>query len=212
MTGGQTVPKKMLIEQIRRTVINGTSGFFTILTDKKRSIMFRFSEGKLIHSHCRGRKVEDAIAAFHECDELTFNYSASQPKDQPELMAAEAFLLAISPDEVVDKAVVKHNLLEPVDATGSGAERPVNPELESQVCDIARDYIGMVASILVRDVFAKRLSANQTVDEIAASIPIPEHATLFRERVGALDLELKEVVEEAAEEVKKSEPEHRLFF
>lgn len=116
MAGRAKVPKQVLIEQIRRTVIDGKSGVFTILTDKKRSIMLRFSEGKLIHSHCRSRKVEDAISALNECDELTFNHSASQPKDQPELIAAEALLSAIVPDEVVENAAaVNHELLERID-------------------------------------------------------------------------------------------------
>lgn len=212
MASGQLVPKKVLIEQIRRTVIDGESGVFTVLTGKKRSIMLRFSEGKLIYSHCRSRNVEDAIAALNECDELKFSHSASQPKEQPELMTAEAFMLAISPDEVVDKPPVGRKLLEPVNTETETdiPDQAANPALEGQVRDIARDYIGMVSNMLVADVFAKRLPVDKTIAEIAASIPIADHAKAFRRRVEALDWEPK--AEDVETVVKKDETEHRLFF
>ena len=107
MAGGQWVPKSALIDQIRRTMIDGESGAFTILTDQKRSIMFRFSEGKLIHSHCRSRDVNEAITALNECNELKFRHSSIQPKDQPEIIAAEAFLQAVAPNEFVQTPLVE---------------------------------------------------------------------------------------------------------
>ena len=104
MAGGQWEPKQALIDQIRRTMINGESCVFTILTDSRRSIMFRFSEGKLIHSHCRSRDVNEAINALSECAELKFSHSTTQPKDQAEVIAAEVFLQAIAPDEFIQPA------------------------------------------------------------------------------------------------------------
>ncbi len=105
MAGGQWVPKKTLIDQIRRIMINGESGAFTILTDEKRSIMFRFSEGKLIHSHCRSRDVNEAITALVACSELKFSHSSTQPKEQAEIIAAETFLQAIAPHEFIEAPV-----------------------------------------------------------------------------------------------------------
>ena len=105
MAGGQWVPKQALIDQIRRTMIDGGSGAFTILTDQRRSIMFRFSEGKLIHSHCRSRDVQDAIEVLAECTELKFSQSTAQPKEQQELISADAFLQALAPDELIAQPV-----------------------------------------------------------------------------------------------------------
>lgn len=224
MASGQLVPKKMLIDQIRRTMIDGESGFFTILTDKKRSIMFRFSRGKLIHSHCRSRNVEEAINALNDCIELKFNHSNAQSKEQPEIIDAATFLQAIAPD---DESVAPGPAPEPVAENTVTEQRSligkkqapteqaipqavgdtINPELQEQFCDVARDYIGMVANILVGDVFGKKLSADATIDEIAVSIPVPDHASAFRKRAIALVEEDKA----AGEGIEKA-PDHRLFF
>ena len=188
MTSGQLVPKRLLLEQIHHTVSRGESRVFTILTDKKRSIMFRFSEGRLIHSHCRSRKVDDAITALDESTELKFSVSESLPKDQPELLSGRALLRALEIDNTSEPEELftthQRSLQERVSIPT--ISRPIDPALESSFRDIARDYIGMVANILVADVFRKQLSFEATVDGIAASIPVSEHADAFRQRATQL--------------------------
>lgn len=127
MAGGQWEPKQALIDQIRRTMINGESGMFTILTDNRRSIMFRFSEGRLIHSHCRSRDVNEAITALSECTELKFSYSSTQPKDQQEVIAADAFLQAIAPDELIGQPMA--------DIVTESKTRPLVERTDTPVAD-----------------------------------------------------------------------------
>ena len=170
MAGGQWVPKSALIDEIRRTMIDGESGAFTILTDQKRSIMFRFSEGKLIHSHCRSRDVNEAITALRDCNELKFSHSSIKPKDQDEIIAAEAFLQAVSPNEFV-QAPAADIITEP-------KTRPL-------------------------------------VEKLDTATPAAASSGAFNQRVAELEDEPAEEsvqTEETKEEIKPSEPEHRLFF
>lgn len=183
MASGNLVEKQLLIEQLQQTAMAGESAFFSILTDLKRSVLLRFSKGKLIHIHCRrsgqsqAADADNAAIAINECQRLKFVRTQSgQPKDKPEVMPLELFLQSLK-DDAVDS---------PPAAVEVAAVAVLTPELQAQFTEIARDYIGLVADILIADICREAQPVAATIEQIAAAMPAQAQADDFRQRALAL--------------------------
>lgn len=183
MASGSLVEKQLLIEQLQQTASAGESAFFSILTDLKSAVLLRFSKGKLIHIHCRRSgqaqvtDADNAVIAIKECQQLKFvRTNSGQPKDKPEVMPLEVFLQSLESDAVA--------------SSFAAVERPevavLTPELQDQFTEIARDYIGLVADILITDICRKEQPLAATIEQIAKAMPAKAQANAFRERALAL--------------------------
>lgn len=186
MVDGKFVQKQLLINQIQQVILTQDSVFFTILTDMKRSVLLRFSMGQLIHSYCRSRDVTQAIEAINECQQLKFTRSSGQSKEAAEVMPAGIFLESIG-SELIDALPVvgladAHSFV----ITADPNDVPVPPELQEQLTEIARDYIGLVADMLVTDICNNKLSLKLTIEQIAEKMPAQEQSDAFRERALAI--------------------------
>jgi len=204
MVAGQFVPKQQLFGQIRTIVSTRDTGFLTILTDTKRSVLLRFSAGRLTHSHCRSKDVAEAIQVLTECDSVKFTYASAQVENRPEIMAAETFLQLIDPggDGGMGGSPAVAPMPPPVAAQpatefyedllpqvaesmrsnevnqGGGA---LSAELKHSLVQLALEYVGPMASMIVDDAFESAQTASQAIDQITSMIPDAVQSAAFRE-------------------------------
>lgn len=192
MASGNLVSKQLLVDEIRQAIVAKESATFSLLTDMKRSVLLRFSVGKLVHIHCRGRHVDHAIMAINECQKLKFVRTNAQEKDGQELIQGEAFLAAID-SEVNPETDSGTTTTEPAPKLGIADAHSfvitndlnsalMTPELQAQLTEIARDYIGLVADMLVPDICNDKHSLETTIEQIAEKMPAKEQSDAFRER------------------------------
>ncbi|CAA6825817.1 MAG: Unknown protein [uncultured Thiotrichaceae bacterium] len=186
MAAGNFVQKQLLIDQVQQAILAQDSVFFSILTDMKRSVLLHFSMGQLIHSYCRGRDVTRAIEAINECQQLKFTRSKGQPKEAPEVMQAHVFLGSIGSEMSETSPVVGL-------ADAYSFVSAVEPEsvvmtaaLQEKLVDIARDYIGLVADMLVVDICSQQHPPSAIIEKIAQAMPAKAQSDAFRERALAL--------------------------
>lgn len=131
MTTNQFVSKSQLFERLSEIFAYEESGMLTLLTDSRKSILMRFSEGKLTSARCRSWEIEYTIAALLEAETIKYSYTSSLVEDKPALLPASEFLsrigftgaeLPIEEEEVVT--------LEPVEEV---------PEVISEASDIGNE-------------------------------------------------------------------------
>lgn len=186
MAAGNFVQKQLLIEQIQQAILAQDSVFFSILTDMKRSVLLHFSMGQLVHSYCRGRDVTRAIEAINECQQLKFTRSRGQPKEAPEVIQADVFLGSLGSESAGASPVVG---LADAYSFVSAAEPDgvlMTEALQEKFVDIARNYIGLVADMLVVDICSQQHPPNVVIDKIAQAMPAKTQSDAFREQALAL--------------------------
>ena len=172
MAQPQFVAKAQLFEQITAIVQNRESGFLTILTDTNRSVLLRFSLGKLTRLHCRSKEAGDAIQVLVECRQVKYTYVAAPRDDRPELMPTSSFL------QLIDLGAGTGP------ATGvyvSGNSVAIDDPIRLQMLEIATEYIGIVAEMIVDEAFAADSDIGRVIDYVGESIPDPGQAAAFLE-------------------------------
>ena len=97
MAKNQLVPKSELFNQFRFIFMQKESGMLTLLTDTKKSVMMRFSDGQLTSARCRSWDIENTIEALLEAESVKFSYTRSRGEDKPMLMALEDFMMLVDP-------------------------------------------------------------------------------------------------------------------
>ena len=97
MATNDFVPKSELFAQLRSVFNNKESGMITVLTETKKSVLMRFSEGELTSARCRNWDVEHTISALLETDRVKYSYMSSAGEDKDALIAASDFMMMIDP-------------------------------------------------------------------------------------------------------------------
>lgn len=183
MAAGEFVPKQQLIERIKRIAKQREDGFLTILTNTQRSVLLRFSGGRLIQSRCRSKDIMDAIQVLLESTTLKFNYAAAPAEDLPEIIPIGTFLQAIGQSiNAWSETPVAPDASPKLAPKPIPAQTPdgIDPDLLRILSNIAREYIGMVADIVVQDILSQQLTISETIDQIANSIPDAKMSKSFR--------------------------------
>jgi hypothetical protein len=211
MATTQFVSKSRLIKSISEVAWNGESGIITILTDTRRSVLLRFSKGRLTQTHCRSRDLTDAISVLNECDGVRFTFVPAQTENRPEIMPVESFLQLLAPGAEPDgfgnahsdpgpSAPAAHinpvraseqpedgNLLpqlaELIDADRHGGEKldAGQREIREILVNIALRHVGPMGRLLVEDAMEGFESIEDTIERIAAMIPDDVEARKFRD-------------------------------
>jgi len=172
MAQPQFVAKAQLAEQVTAIVQNQESGFLTILTDTNRSVLLRFSLGKLTRLHCRSKEAGDAIQVLVECRQVKYTYVTAPRDDQPELMPASSFLQLINLGTVAGPVA---------EVRVSGNSVANDDPIRLQLLEIATEYIGIVAEMIVDEAFAADPDIGRVIDYVGDSIPDPGQAAAFLE-------------------------------
>ncbi len=173
MAQSQFVPKVKLFEQLSEIIEQQETGFLTILTDSNRSVLLRFSQGKLTRLHCRSKEAGEAIQVLAESVLVKYTYASAPEDDEPELMPAASFLQLIDPGG--STAAAGH----PVPLV-SGAGKYNGDPIKAQMLEIAIDYVGVVAEMIVDEAFEESNDVGKAIDYIGNTIPDANQSKAFR--------------------------------
>ena len=169
----QFVPKVKLIEQLGEIISNHETGFLTILTDSNRSVLLRFSQGKLTRLHCRSKEAGEAIQVLAESSLVKYTYASAPEDSEPELMPADSFLQLIDPGG----GTVSSGSMRPI---VSGSNLPAADPIKAQMLEIATEYIGIVAEMIVDEAFEDNNDVGRAIDYIGNAIPDAKQSKAFR--------------------------------
>lgn len=187
MAAGQLVPRQRLIDRIREVVARNETGILTIVTDTGRAVLLRFSSGRLTHCHARSSSVEDVIRILNECASVKFAFTQARVDRHVEPMATADFLRMLDPHGA--GADLSGDLLPPVAQVMEGQLQskagPLagNARLKDMLVQLAVEYVGPVAIMIVEEAENAQETFEQAVERIASMIPDREHAGQFREAV-----------------------------
>lgn len=173
--------KEEFLNLLREVIETQSTGLISVVTNTKHSVMFRFSEGKLIGVHSRHRKLSAVISELNECGSLKFKFNANSPDNKPEIVPGDKFLRLMEAgigNEIEDDT-------SPTDPTsGDGLQAlpssSTSDPAKLYLAKIASEYVGPVADMLVEEAFEDNDDVNEAINFIAQMIPDPEQATAFR--------------------------------
>ena len=169
----QFVPKARLFEQLGEIIEQQETGFLTILTDTNRSVLLRFSQGQLTRLHCRSKEAGEAIQVLAESSLVKYTYASAPEDSEPELMPADSFLQLIDPGG----GTVSSGSMRPI---VSGSNLPAADPIKAQMLDIATEYIGIVAEMIVDEAFEDNNDVGRAIDYIGNAIPDAKQSKAFR--------------------------------
>ena len=109
---------------------------------------------------------------------------------KPEIMPVDTLTQLIMPGEggsfASPAASAEPPPLQTASSTNTEVSGGVDVALYSALSNLAEDYLGLVGDVIVSDVLKKGLSVQESINEIAQSIPNQEHAEAFRSRAESL--------------------------
>jgi hypothetical protein len=145
----------------------------TILTESNRSIFLRFSEGKLTRLHCRSGEAGEAIQMLAESAMVKYTYASAPIDEELEFMPADSFLQLIDPGG--DGSSPEHG----GSVVSSGGMAMGDP-IKAQMLEIATDYVGVVAEMIVDEAFDGNSDVGKAIDYIGNAIPDANQSKAFR--------------------------------
>ena len=181
----QFVPKAILFEQLNQIIDQQETGLLTILTESNRSIFLRFSRGKLTRLHCRSGEAGEAIQILAESTMVKFTYATAPEDSEPEFMPADSFLQLIDPggDSGASSAAA------PLVSSGN---MTAGDPVKAQMLEIATEYMGVVAEMIVDEAFDGNSDVGKAIDYIGNAIPDANQSRAFRraalEHFSSIDL------------------------
>ncbi|MFA9420302.1 MAG: hypothetical protein ACERLB_09145 [Gammaproteobacteria bacterium] len=181
MASTQFISKKKLIAVFRKIADAKGTGLVSILTDTQRAVLLKFSRGKLIHAYSRSREIEVVVQVLIETDFVKFGFTSVPVENQPELIPINTFIEMLESGENTE---LESSSMPPrtvvVDSESADLTRDPLKEL---LVDIASEYIGLVAEIVVEESLENSSDTLEAIDAIAAMIPDADRAQDFRQAV-----------------------------
>jgi hypothetical protein len=173
MAQSQFVPKEKLFAQLDEIFSQQETGLLTILTDGGRSIFLRFSQGRLTRLHCRSGDADEAIQMLAESAMVKYSYAVAPEDSEAELMPADSFLRLIDPGGNAPSS-------SPAATIVSGAKLSASDPIKRQMLEIATDYMGVVAEMIVDEAFEGNTDVGKAIDYIGNAIPDANQSAAFR--------------------------------
>lgn len=178
MSESEFVGKSSLVDQINFIANSGKTGYLTILTNNRRSVLLCFFQGKLTQARARSRDVADAIDVLNSCDLVKFTYTDTKVKNFVEIMQIDVFLQMISLSmESGKRSLVLSSTRQPV---SNDAKPAVSSTMISLLSEVAASYIGPIADMVVQDAVSESDNFEEIVENIANTIPDVEAADKFK--------------------------------
>jgi len=172
MAQSQFVPKKQLFDQLNQIINQQETGLLTILTDSNRSIFLRFSQGHLTRLHCRSGEAGEAIQMLAESTMVKYTYATAPEDSEPELMPAGSFLQLIDPGGGGSSGHAAPIV--------SSAGMSIGDPIKTQMLEIATDFVGVVAEMIVDEAFDGNNDVGKAIDYIGNAIPDANQSKAFR--------------------------------
>ena len=173
MAQSQFVPKAQLFRQLNEIIARQATGLLTILTESNRSIFLRFSRGRLTRLYCRSGEAGEAIQMLAEGRMVKFSYASAPEDDEPEFMPTDSFMQLIDPGGDGGVSAAR--------GSPSTGNTRVSDPIRMQMLEIATEYMGIVAEMIVDEAFESSNDVARAIDYIAGSIPDADQARAFRE-------------------------------
>jgi hypothetical protein len=149
------------------------TGLLTILTEGNRSIFLRFSRGKLTRLYCRSGEAGEAIQMLAESSMVKFTYANAPEDEEPEFMPTDSFMQLIDPGG--DGGASR-----PARSVIAGGRRSGDNPVRAQMIEIATEFMGVVAEMIVDEAFESSSDVAAAIDYIADAIPDGNQALAFR--------------------------------
>ncbi len=181
MASTQFISKKKLIAVIRKIADAKGTGLVSILTDTQRAVLLKFSRGKLIHAYSRSREIAVVVQVLIETEFLKFSFTSVPVENQPELIPIDTFIEMLESSDNID-LVTGSTPRRTVVADSKPADLTREP-LQELLVDIASEYIGLVAEIVVEESLENSSNTLEAIEAIAAMIPDADRAESFRQAV-----------------------------
>ena len=178
MAQSHFVPKAQLFAQLNEIIATRDTGLLTILTESNRSIFLRFSQGKLTRLYCRSGEAGEAIQMLAEGSMVKFTYANAPEDDQPEFMPTDSFMQLIDPGGGSSDSEQPAPIMSGVDRRGN--DRRGNDPIKAQMLEIATEYVGVVAEMIVDEAFDEGRNVTRAIEYIADAIPDQAQADAFR--------------------------------
>ena len=173
MAQSHFVPKVQLFNQLNEIIATRDTGLLTILTESNRSIFLRFSRGRLTRLYCRSGEAGEAIQMLAEGSMVKFTYANAPEDDQPEFMPTDSFMQLIDPGG-------DGGAPGPASAVLSGSHLQVSDPIKAQMLEIATEFVGVVAEMIVDESFEDGRNVAMAIEYIADAIPDKAQANAFR--------------------------------
>ena len=173
MAGSQFEDKDRFISFIKDVIRNRETGLVSILTESERSIVLKFSQGVLIHSYSRIRDIVEVIKLISESNRIKFDLTPIPAENGTEILPGTLLL------ELLETGVgleTETDLAHPPENSANSEFQAARGLLE----DVAAEYMGMVAEVIVDEALDVSGSLEEAIDKIASSIPNPEQSASFR--------------------------------
>ncbi|MGD2171042.1 MAG: hypothetical protein PVI79_08390 [Gammaproteobacteria bacterium] len=174
MAQSQFVPKAQLFNQLKQIISTRDTGLLTILTESNRSIFLRFSRGKLTRLYCRSGEAGEAIQMLAEGSLVKFTYANAPEDEEPEFMPTDSFMQLIDPGG-------DGGISTPSSSITPAVGRRGGDPIRAQMLEIAIEYVGVVAEMIVDEAFENGNDVARAIDYIAGAIPDRDQASAFRE-------------------------------
>ena len=174
MAQSQFVPKAQLFRQLNEIISTRGTGLLTILTESNRSIFLRFSRGKLTRLYCRSGEAGEAIQMLAEGSMVKFTYANAPEDDEPEFMPTDSFMQLIDPGGDGGVSAQPGSIL-------SAGNRAGGDPIKTQMLEIATEYVGVVAEMIVDEAFEGGTDVARAIEYIAGAIPDRDQARAFRQ-------------------------------
>ena len=182
MASTQFISKKKLIAVIRKIADAKGTGLVSILTDTQRAVLLKFSRGKLIHAYSRSREISVVVRVLIETDFVKFSFTSVPVENQPELIPIDTFIEMLESGDSID--LVTGSTPQRIVVADSEPNDLTREPLKELLVEIASEYIGLVAEIVVEESLENSSETSEAVDTIAAMIPDADQAEAFRRAVG----------------------------
>jgi len=109
MGASQVITVPELIDKLKHIIVSKESCILTMLTDSRRSVLMRFSDGILTSARCRSWEIAFTIEALIEAKTVKLTVTSARAEDKPEVMHGEDFLNMINPGDTPIDLVSGHD-------------------------------------------------------------------------------------------------------
>ena len=181
MASTQFISKKKLVAALRKVGEAKATGLISFLTDSQRAVLLKFSQGELIHAFSRSREISVVLQVLIETDFVKFSFTPVPVENLPELMPIEEFVQKL--ESGISSVVDSNARPQQTVAADSDPTDITREPLKELLVDLASEYIGLVAEIVVEESLENNNDTFEAIEAIAAMISDPDRAGAFREAV-----------------------------
>ena len=180
MANTQFVSKTQLIILIKDIVREKKTGLISILTDTNRSVLLKFSEGRIIHSYSRSRDVGDVIQVLNESQSLKLTFAQIPAENAPELIPGEVLIQLLEAGSTEsDTQPMAGNFGADSSAPNTARSNASMASVSAVLEELAAEYIGLVAEMIVEEALDSTSSTTEAIEYIAKMIPDEDDARQF---------------------------------